>query len=120
MQFENKIFVFFQGITQLTNNDKTSQSNLKNESTSQRKKYTCQHEGCSFSSCYQKDLDRHSRIHTGEKPYICSRCTKAFTRSDKLKMHMRGHTGNKPFACSQCESYNYKCCIENASSIRVK
>ncbi|XP_078607845.1 uncharacterized protein LOC144879872 [Branchiostoma floridae x Branchiostoma japonicum] len=66
------------------------------------KKFKCQYEGCSFTTAYNKDLDRHVRSHTGCKPFSCSVCQKAFNRRDKLKQHLRVHSGEKPYACSRC------------------
>jgi len=47
-------------------------------------------------------LDRHSRIHSGEKPYKCHMCDNAFSQSGSLNVHMRIHTGDKPYKCSLC------------------
>ncbi len=40
---------------------------------------------CSKSFTMSNALKRHSRVHAGEKPYGCSKCTKSFTQLDSLK-----------------------------------
>lgn len=59
--------------------------------TGSTKGHLCDQCGRSFSRSDM--LTRHSRLHSGHKPYQCSRCSQVFSRSDHLSTHERTHTG---------------------------
>lgn len=48
---------------------------------------------CGKSFTRSDELQRHLRIHTKEKAYMCTICNKAFGRSDHLSKHLRTHEG---------------------------
>lgn len=42
------------------------------------------------------------RTHTGEKPYKCKFCERAFAQSNDLVKHTRSHVGDNVYQCNQC------------------
>lgn len=50
-----------------------------------------------------KDIKRHEKTHTGEKPFSCTYCDKKFIEDSYRLKHERIHIGDKPFSCTHCE-----------------
>lgn len=57
----------------------------------------------------------HFRFNfSGEKPYECEKCRKAFADKSNLRAHLQTHSTEKPYVCHKCnkafalKSYLYK------------
>jgi len=55
---------------------------------------------CGKSLSYR--LSVHMRVHTGERPYKCSTCGKAFYQRSSFRSHLSVHTGVKTHTCAEC------------------
>ena len=71
-----------------------TQSPHSTNSEKKRKiRYRCRF--CDKPFCWFSHWQAHERIHTGERPFKCNTCHKAFTRSDGLKCHQVTHLPKK-------------------------
>jgi uncharacterized Zn-finger protein len=66
-----------------TNSDSTTRKSTKQNGT--KKTFEC--DTCHRYFARRHDLERHTRIHTGIRPYECPCCQKSFSRSDARNRH---------------------------------
>lgn len=52
-------------------------------------KYFCL--SCAYSTVQKCHIDKHVRIHTKERPFICPECQKGFYAMENLRSHMVTH-----------------------------
>ncbi|XP_064473293.1 gastrula zinc finger protein XlCGF26.1-like isoform X1 [Ornithodoros turicata] len=50
----------------------------------------------------KEHVERHMKMHTGERNFVCSTCGKSFSQKVHLENHVRIHTGERPFSCHVC------------------
>ncbi|XP_044269532.1 zinc finger protein 62 homolog isoform X34 [Tribolium madens] len=73
-------------------------------------KYVC--DICGKRMKASSSLQKHKKIHTGEKNFVCQICGRAFIGAQALKRHIRVHTKEKPFSCTECDkAFSQKCSL---------
>lgn len=40
---------------------------------------------------------------SGERPFVCDICSKAFNQKNALQVHLKKHSGERPHKCPYCE-----------------
>ena len=58
---------------------------------------------CEKKFARKSNLNEHLKVHTREKPFQCDFCEKKFTQKNNLNRHLKVHTGEKSFQCEYCE-----------------
>ncbi|XP_074555301.1 uncharacterized protein LOC141811219 [Halichoeres trimaculatus] len=74
---------------------------LKEHLRTYQKTHDCSY--CAKSFLSVTGLQRHTTLHTGERPFKCEVCGKAFAHTHGLRLHRWVHATDKPHKCDVCQ-----------------
>ncbi|KAK4317229.1 hypothetical protein Pmani_011673 [Petrolisthes manimaculis] len=58
---------------------------------------------CDRAFSLKGNLVQHAKLHSGRKSYQCNDCNKLFLKKSYLDQHARIHSGERPHKCNQCD-----------------
>lgn len=82
---------FEQNPQKVVNLENLQTSNLTRNLVKKSKKQRLDCSICTKNFNSFSDLVRHTRIHTGERPFVCNLCGHAFHQKCTLKRHLKVH-----------------------------
>ena len=93
-QYESLVDSPIQSPTESTHSESMKRTPSTSSMTRQpSRRFVCPYPNCDRSFSANCHLQRHERVHSGEKPFHCpiAFCTSRFTRKDNMLQHYRTH-----------------------------